>query len=213
LSTVPTELPLKASEAAALCQVILEQIDGREPTGESRALIATRIAELNLNTIRAYPGSLEMDPAHPSTYYLAIDALTETRRVPLLIHVTPASSPAAPLFSNAVSIGRVRPGGEREMPVNAIPFASTDHEQIRRFVLELDRSLLPRPQGAQPAIAAGNRHPEISLPAAFQAFEKILDETGINLASTVQLSATREMTTEEAVSYTHLDVYKRQRQM
>ncbi len=200
MSTVPTELPLKASEAAALCQVILEQIDGREPTGESRALIATRIAELNLNTIRAYPGSLEMDPAHPSTYYLAIDALTETRRVPLLIHVTPASSPAAPLFSNAVSIGRVRPGGEREMLVNAIPFASTDHEQIRRFVLELDRSLLPRPQGAQPAIAAGNRHPEISLPAAFQAFEKILDETGINLASTVQLSATREMTTEEALA-------------
>ena len=53
-----------------------------------------------------------------------------------------------------------------------------------------------RPQGARPAIAVGNRHPQISLPAAFEAFRTILKKTGVNMASTVQLSATREMTTD-----------------
>ena len=59
---------------------------------------------------------------------------------------------------------------------------------------------MPRPQRALPAIAVGNRHPEISLPAAFEAFREILKKTGKNLASTVQLSATREMTTDEAIA-------------
>src|SRR5690606_22866053 len=53
--------------------------------------------------------------------------------------------------------------------------------------------------GELPAIACGNRHPEISLPAAFAAFQSILDRTGRNVASTVQLSATREMTTDDAI--------------
>lgn len=61
-------------------------------------------------------------------------------------------------------------------------------------------TFLPRPQRERPAIAVGNRHPEISLPAAFDAFREILDKTGLNLASTVQLSATREMTTDEALA-------------
>jgi hypothetical protein len=46
----------------------------------------------------------------------------------------------------------------------------------------------------------GNRHPEISLPAAFEAFRTILKSTGVNMASTVQLSATREMTIDEAIA-------------
>lgn len=61
-------------------------------------------------------------------------------------------------------------------------------------------TFLPRPQRERPAIAVGNRHPEISLPAAFDAFREILEKTGLNLASTVQLSATREMTTDEALA-------------
>ncbi len=46
----------------------------------------------------------------------------------------------------------------------------------------------------------GNRHPEISLPAAFEAFRTIFKKTGVNMASTAQLSATREMTTDEAIT-------------
>ena len=80
------------------------------------------------------------------------------------------------------------------------PFGPTDRENIRAFAERIDRAFLPRPQRAEPAIAAGNRHPEVSLPAMFDAFHAIFDATGKNLASTVQLSATREMTTDEDVA-------------
>jgi hypothetical protein len=80
------------------------------------------------------------------------------------------------------------------------PFASTDHQNIRAFAERIDRSYLPRPQRDRPAIAAGNRHPEISLPPVFEAFSHILRETGTNLASTVQLSATREMATDDEIA-------------
>lgn len=79
-------------------------------------------------------------------------------------------------------------------------FTPRDRENIARFAGEIDRAFLPRPQQARPAIAAGNRHPEISLPAVFDAFESIFEQTGRNLASTVQLSATREMTTDEEIA-------------
>ncbi len=94
----------------------------------------------------------------------------------------------------------MRPGGEREIVVNAIPFSSYDHDSIRTFAEKVQPAFLPRPQGAQPAIAAGNRHPEISLPAMFQAFRTILKTRSMNLASTVQLSATREMTVASAIA-------------
>jgi tagaturonate epimerase-like protein len=76
-------------------------------------------------------------------------------------------------------------------------FGPTDHANLEAFAERIDRRFLPRPQRAEPAIAAGNRHPEVSLPAVFDAFHQIFDDTGKNLASTVQLSATREMTTDE----------------
>jgi hypothetical protein len=79
-------------------------------------------------------------------------------------------------------------------------FTPQDRAAVAYFAQHLDRKFLPRPQGAQPAIAVGNRHPEFSLPAAFEAFQKMLDRRGVNLASTVQLSATREMTTDEAIA-------------
>jgi hypothetical protein len=80
------------------------------------------------------------------------------------------------------------------------PFASTDRENIAIFANKIDPAFLPRPQRALPAIASGNRHPEVSLPAVFDAFQEILRDTGRNLASTVQLSATREMTTDAEIA-------------
>jgi hypothetical protein len=79
-------------------------------------------------------------------------------------------------------------------------FGTSERQNIEAFAERIDRALLPRPQRAQPAIAAGNRHPEISLPAVFDAYRRILETKGINVASTVQLSATREMTTEEEIA-------------
>ena len=114
--------------------------------------------------------SLERDPADPSSFYLVADGPP-----PQLLHV--------------------RRGG-----VETRPFASTDREHVRWFAEHVNRAFLPRPQAALPAIAVGNRHPEVSLPAAFEAFRQIRQKTGINMASTVQLSATREMTTDDAIA-------------
>ena len=86
------------------------------------------------------------------------------------------------------------------VPLYLYPFSSKDRANLRIFAGHIDTALLPRPQRAQPAIAAGNRHPEISLPAVFSAFDDIRVKSGRNLASTVQLSATREMTTDDEIA-------------
>ena len=84
--------------------------------------------------------------------------------------------------------------------IHLYPFGPKDRANIAAFANQVDPAFLPRPQRDLPAIAAGNRHPQVSLPAVFDAFHDILRETGRNLASTVQLSATREMTTDDAIA-------------
>jgi len=91
-------------------------------------------------------------------------------------------------------------GSQGAIDCDVRPFAPTNRVAVGEFAEKIDRRFLPRPQKDQPAVATGNRHPEISLPAAFTAFGRILRETGVNMASTVQLSATREMTTDEAIA-------------
>ncbi|HEX3878511.1 MAG TPA: tagaturonate epimerase family protein [Bryobacteraceae bacterium] len=87
-----------------------------------------------------------------------------------------------------------------EVTVYLYPFGSKDRANIGAFANKIDTSFLPRPQRAQPGIACGNRHPEVSLPAVFDAFREILHDSSLNLASTVQLSATREMTTDAEIA-------------
>jgi hypothetical protein len=119
---------------------------------------------------RVYYRSLARDPGAPDTLYVAADL-------------------------ERPSLLRCRPGG-----VEVLPFAPSDRETIRHFAEKIDRAFLPRPQRDLPAIATGNRHPEISLPAAFEAFGRVLESSGVNMASTVQLSATREMTTDQRLA-------------
>lgn len=119
---------------------------------------------------RVHAPSLERDPADPSGFYVVVDDPS-----PRLLHVT------------------------REK-VEAQSFASTDRDRVRWFAEHVNRAFLPRPQVALPAVAVGNRHPEVSLPAAFEAFRQIQEKTGVNMASTVQLSATREMTTDDVIA-------------
>ncbi len=85
-----------------------------------------------------------------------------------------------------------------EVQIHEQPFRPVDRETVREMAAK-DARFLPRPQKDLPAVAVGNRHPEIALPAVFDAFGRVLDQTGVNMASTVQLSATREMTTDEAI--------------
>jgi len=119
---------------------------------------------------RVHAPSLERDPQDSASFYVVVENPT-----PRLVHV-------------------------RQNGSESRPFASTDRDSIRWFAEHVNRAFLPRPQVALPAVAVGNRHPEVSLPAAFEAFRQIQAKTGVNMASTVQLSATREMTTDEVIA-------------
>ena len=175
MSMIPLVLPLKASEAAALADLVYQQLEGQPLTQDLRNRFAARLPQLALETFTPYPGSLARDPIHPSTYYIAID----TQSAPMLLRIALASSPASGLFPGAMLIGRMRPGGGREIVINAVPFHSSDRESVRTFAEQVDRAFLPRPQGPQSAIIAEG--PDFA--AAFRAFRAILKSTGLNLAA------------------------------
>lgn len=137
-----------------------------------------------------YERSFTEDPECPSTGYVAADG---DRPVLLEITATGESSPGR--FSNPAAGMQVD-----GLNVLIFPFAPSDRENLRTFAERVAPAFLPRPQGSLPAIAAGNRHPEVSLPAVFEGFRRILEKTGVNWASTVQLSATREMTTDDVIA-------------
>lgn len=192
--------PVRASEAAALADLIFQHAENRPVTDDVRARLAARVPSLGLKAVLPFCGSLARDPANPAAWYIVVDTHEGGRTRSFLLFLSLASAPSNPTFANSILVGRMRPGGGREVVVNAIPFGSSDHENIRRYAEVVDRAFLPRPQTSLSAIAVGNRHPEISLPAVFQAFRTLLRQTGANLASTVQLSATREMTTDDAIA-------------
>jgi hypothetical protein len=191
---------VKASEVAAITDAVYQQADSQPVTDELRAQVAERLRAIHLTSVTAHAGSLQRDPQNPSAYYMAADANDGPRPVPLLLYLGLSSDPPAALFRDPMIVGRVRPGGAREIVVTAVPFSPGDRDNVKTYADRIDPAILPRPQGPEPAIAAGNRHPEISLPAVFEGFREVYRETGLNLASTVQLSATREMTTDDAIA-------------
>ena len=200
MNPIPINLPVRLSEAAALVDCVAECQNG-EPFGEqTRARLEARLGGLGLASLEPYAASLEADPAQPSAWTLAADALGGARPAPLLLSVAPSSSAPPAGYEGLHELGRMRPHGGREMTIYAIPFAPSDRANIETFVQRTGGVFAPRPQRSLPAIATGNRHPEISLPAAFRAFRSILKARQLNVASTVQLSATREMTTDEAIA-------------
>lgn len=175
-----------ANEALSFAAATLNEFTARQLDDTARATIAARLAEAPKTGLSFHPRSL----AHSGgALFLAMD----DNGSPVLAQfggVAPASGFSEP-------IRRLSMNGAQGF---IYPFASSDHENIAAFAEHIDRAFLPRPQCAQPAIAAGNRHPEISLPAVFDAFREIIEQQGLNLASTVQLSATREMTTDDEIA-------------
>jgi len=201
MSMIPLVLPLKANEAAALADLVYQQLEGQPLTADVRNRFAGRLPQLALETFTPFPGSLARDPIHPSTYYLAID----TQSGSMLLRIALASSPASGLFPGAMLIGRMRPGGGREIVINAVPFHFTDRDSVRTFAEQVDPTFLPRSQGPQSAIIVegsscplpdgqGSVAPSSSLSPnpdrqggdfaqAFSAFRAILKSTGLNLAA------------------------------
>jgi hypothetical protein len=175
MSMIPLVLPLKANEAAALADLVYQQLEGHPLTADLRNRFAGRLPQLGLETFTPFAGSLARDPIHPSTYYIAID----TSSAPLLLRIALASSPGSGLFPGAMLIGRMRPGGGREIVINAVPFNFTDRENVRTFGEQVDRAFLPRSQGPQPAVIVDGADSA----AAFRVFRAILKSTGLNLAA------------------------------
>ena len=187
-------------ELLTLAEKVLLVVGSEKPNDTVRASLQSELARHNFASLRAHAGSLEEDPARPGHYYLAVDVMEPSSVQPLLLELSrgPVSAPGR--FHEPLLAVHVHPTGGGEAGVKGYSFRSRDHEAIRAFAQDVAPVFLPRPQRELPAIAVGNRHPEISLPAAFAAFRTILEEFGANWASTVQLSATREMTTEQAIA-------------
>jgi hypothetical protein len=179
MTSIPLILPLKAGEAAALADLIYRQVEGRQLTGDVRNRFAARVPSLELKTFAPFPGSLQPDPIHPSTYYIAVDAHGGGAPEPLLLRIALDSSPASGLFPGALLIGRMRTDEGREVVLNAIPFAPADRDHIGTFATKVDRAFLPRPQGTQSSIQVRGGDPE----AAFCGFRSILKSAGVNLAA------------------------------
>jgi hypothetical protein len=191
---------VRAEELLALADLLLPIVRSGKLTDESRASLHAELAKREMASLRAYAGSLVEDPTHTGQYYLAADGIDGSTFQPVLLQMYFGPASAAGRFAHPVREESLQLPGGREAGLKAYSFASTDHEAITTFAREVAPAFLPRPQRALPAIAAGNRHPEISLPAAFAAFGTILEKFGVNWASTVQLSATREMTTDAAIA-------------
>lgn len=186
MTAIPLELPLKANEAAALADLIIQQLDGGSPADDHRTRLASRAAALGLTSVRPLWGSLQSDPVHANTYYLVVDAYPPAKEdqppLSLLLRVSLASAPASGLFPKAMLIGRMRPGGGREVIVNAIPFAASDGASILTFVRQVDPAFLPRPQGSQAAITLAASE-TTELVAGMEMFRQWWRATGLNLAS------------------------------
>jgi hypothetical protein len=179
----PFELPLKASEAASLADIVFQLLENRRLQEDLRNRLASRAAGLALTSIRPYWGSLQQDPVHASSYYLAVDALAAPLPQPMLLRVALASAPASGLFPKAMLIGRMRPGGGREVVVNAVPFGPTDMAAIDVYATKVDRAFLPRPQASAPGLTVVSTEPEREIPLAFEGFRQAHRTTGLNVAS------------------------------
>jgi hypothetical protein len=103
--------------------------------------------------------------------------------VPVLLHFALAASVNGTEFPGAVLVGRVRPGGGREVIVTAAPFSASSREQVRAFLDHVDNAFLPTPQGGASSISMGVRHPALSIPEVFDGCRRVLDKLGWNPAS------------------------------
>ena len=171
MTPIPLDLPVRPPEAAELARLIFLQAEGKRLSDDLRGRIASRAAQLRLETIRPYCGSLSREPIHHSTYYLAVDGVGG---VPLLLHMAPPAAPTSGIFEKPLLIGRLA-----DVVINAVPFGPADRGNISAFVSRVDSAFTPRPQGTQPAIAVPAATPE-----TFEAFRSVLRRTGKNLAAT-----------------------------
>ena len=144
MPTVPLQLPLKVSDAAALAELVLLHAQGRKLDNNLVTRIAARAQALRLSSIVPFIGSLQRDP---DAYYVVADTRVDQPEC-WLLRLALASSPSSGLFPNAVLIGRMRTNLGHEVVVSAVPFGPGDHVNIRTFVERIDPAFLPKSRGA-----------------------------------------------------------------
>ena len=194
MTTVPLELPMRANEAAALADLILQMGERQPLSQEVRNRLLSRVPSLGLESLRPAMGSLVKDPTHGSTYYLAVDATSMAGvSKPYLLHMALASAPASAHFLKPTLIGRMRPGGGREIVVNAIPFGPEDIATVRTFGEQVDPGFLPRPQGQASSISVFVEDPMRDLPEAFSAYDSAHKELRMNLAAPIRVENAPEL--------------------
>lgn len=179
VTPVPFDLPVRAGEAAALAALIFEHVEGKPLTEGIRSRLGTRAATLGLEATTPWMRSLERDPIHPSTYYLAVDGVDGK---PHLLHIALSTAPANAFYPKAILIGRMRPVAGKELVVNAVPFGPCDERHVTTFAEQINPAFLPKPQGQRTAIAARITDPARDLPAAFDAYRAVLRRTRANVA-------------------------------
>ena len=187
-------------DLSALAEIVLSVAGTGTLMDAARGRLQAELAKRRFDSVRAYAGSLTEDPAQAGDFYLAADGIRADWAEPLLLMFRSGAVATRDRFANPLLALDLQLSGARKAGLKAYSFSSRDHDTVGAFAKEVAPVFLPRPQRALPAIATGNRHPEISLPAAFTAFGTILEKFGANWASTVQLSATREMTTDDAIA-------------
>jgi hypothetical protein len=135
----PSQLlpPVKPSEAVAIAELILKLTQGRIWSNDIRAKLSGSLHTLHLERLTVAPSSLTPDPTHPSTYFLIVLSHGD----PWLLHIAPASAATTPLFPKPLLLARVRPSGEREIVINAIPVESN----LATILQGLYPGLLARP--------------------------------------------------------------------
>ena len=174
MTPVPLDLPLRPPEAAEVANLVFWLAEHKPLKEEVRGRIGSRLAAMGLESLRPYPGSLERDPVHHSTYYMAVDGQNGE---PLLLHMAPAAAPTSSIFPKPLLICRMRQTNGPEIVLNAIPFGPGDYESIELFAAKIDPAFLPRAQASRPALVATANF------TAFEGFRAIWKTTRKNLAS------------------------------
>ena len=168
------DVPVPAREASLLADLIFQFAEGRTVDDALRRMLASRATQIPFAGMRVHWGSLAADPVAKSTYFVSVDGKSS-----VLLQVALSSAPGSGLFPHSILVGRMRTPRGLEVVVNASPFAASDIERIRVYGQQLDRTVLPGPQGVDTLfLAAGSGADE-----AFGQFRAVQRKYGLSVAA------------------------------
>jgi hypothetical protein len=167
-------VPVRAHEASQLAEMVFQFAEGRTLDDGLRRMLVSRATQFSFEGMTVFWGSLAADPVAKSTYFVAVDGKT-----PVLLQIGKASAPGSGLFPQSTLVGLMRTQRGMEIVVNASPFTTADTERIRTYAEQLDRSVLPSPQGVETLFIAANSDPDV----AFNQFRAVQRKYGLSVAA------------------------------